>query len=92
MLQFAISVYLECLIYLVGSQVVAALPSPITGNELMRKRAAPIGINSISSAGSVDFTGLGCSSPARPYWSIVHCGMRFPFALITIGAASTVNG
>ena len=51
----------------------------------MRKRAAPIGINVISS--SISFLGASASgsTPHSPYRSIPHEGIFLPFAFIIKG-------
>ena len=65
-----------------GSQV----PSPICGNAEMRSRAQPIGTRVISSTGSCELTGPGCTSPTSPFGSCCHCGMRWPLAFRSTGA------
>ena len=64
----------------------------ITGKELILNLAAPIGISSIDSVNSVDFTGLSISSPARPVSSIFQFLIFLPLAFITIGESCCVNG
>src|SRR6185437_2979362 len=47
-------------------QSCALEPEPITGNDEIRRRAAPIGMSVTVSTGSPLLTGLSCNLPARP--------------------------
>ena len=58
----------------------------------MRSLAPPIGTSVTCLAGSLVFTGLCGSSPARPLSSIVHAGTCLAFTFSSIGVASLVKG
>ncbi len=64
----------------------------MVGKEVIRSRAAPIGISVTVSTGSEDFAGLGCKTFKSPFLSSVQPGMRRAFALSSSGAVSGVNG
>src|SRR6185369_218006 len=68
------------------------LPVPMTGNKLMRSRAAPIGMRMTFWVGSSLFTGLSWSLPTRPSESIFQLGIFLALARRVIGAVSGVNG
>src|SRR5690349_19055255 len=70
----------------------ASRPWPITGNDVMRRRAAPIGMRVTDSSDSIDLTGLGWSLPTRPSLSICQAGILRALANSAIGQVSGVNG
>src|SRR4051812_2208151 len=70
----------------------ASGPWPMTGKELIRRRAAPMGINVTDSSGSSDLTGLSWSLPTMPVESGFQLGMRRALTVRVMGGFSGVNG
>src|SRR5215471_12641382 len=70
----------------------ASGPSPMTGKEVIRKRAAPMGIKLTVSTGSADLTGLGWSLPTNPFQSWVQAGTLLAWTFSSRGTVSGLKG